>query len=201
MQSWMKSSGTLTNLAQSCRVPMRAPRRRKSDTTLRRRGATSSRPRLRLSVWRQNGRAQCAAETAEEELRELLRRNKEEHAAIEARLRVEIEREKKARVEAEDFLRQESERERTERAATENLLRESLAQEKNERAKMEEELREALNRERSERGDIETDLREKLRREIKGRVETEEKLHLRVSELEAEIASQNIDCQTLSVMR
>ena len=136
--------------------------------------------------------AQCAAETAEEELRELLRRNKEDHAAIEARLRVEIEREKKARVEAEDFLRQESERERTERAATENLLRESLAQEKNERAKMEEELREALNRERSERGDIETDLREKLRREIKGRVETEEKLHLRVSELEAEIASANM---------
>ena len=130
-----------------------------------------------------------AEASAEEELRELLRRTKEEQATIQARLNAEIERERASRKEIEASLRAELERERQERAAKENTLRETMDREKAEREETEQQLRDALDRERSERATSEDALRASLEREIKERADAEEKLQLRVTELETELAS------------
>ena len=130
-----------------------------------------------------------AESSAEDELRALLRRTKEEQATIQARLNAEIERERASRNEIEATLRAELKRERQERAEKESSLRETMSREKAEREETEQQLRDALDRERSERATSEDALRASLERETKERVDAEEKLQLRVTELETELAS------------
>lgn len=113
-------------------------------------------------------------ESAEDELRELLTKNKEEQATIEAQLTAEIEHERASRSEMEASLRAELEREREERKAKEA-----------EHEETEKQLREALDCERAERATLD----ETLQCEIKERTDTEAKLSLRLAELETELAS------------
>ena len=113
-------------------------------------------------------------ESAEDELRELLTKNKEEQATIEAQLTAEIEHERASRSEMEASLRAELEREREERKAKEA-----------EHEETEKQLREALDCERAERATLD----ETLQCEIKERTDTEAKLSLRLTELETELAS------------
>jgi hypothetical protein len=124
-------------------------------------------------------------ESAEDELRELLRRTKAEQATIQARLSTEIERERKSRNEMEGTLRAKLEHELRERMAKETEFQETMSRAKAEHEETEKQLRDALDRERTERATSE----EQLQREIKERADTEAKLQLRVSELETELES------------
>jgi kinesin family protein 5 len=130
-----------------------------------------------------------AESSAEDELRELLRRAKEEQATIQARLNAEMELERASWNKIEATLRAELEREREERVGEEVKLRETVVREKAEHKETEKQLRDALDRERAERAMSEDELRGALERETKERADVEEKLQLRVSELEAELAS------------